>query len=64
MSGTEVTARDTETGETEKQTIVDDYIVITDGNCFVSNVQMHENGTTVVTIKRERLAAQLLEKEA
>jgi hypothetical protein len=47
----EVTARDTASGESGTQTIADDYCLITAGTCEVTNVQIHANGTHVVTIK-------------
>lgn len=47
----EVTIRDTETGESQTGTIVDDYIVIVAGTCHVATTQMYANGTHVLTIK-------------
>ena len=53
MSGTEVTCRDVETGETESAVIENDYIVITDGNRYVDGIVAYpKSGTVVVTIKR------------
>jgi hypothetical protein len=53
MSGTEVTCRDVETGETETATIRDDYVVITDGRMYVDGLVAYpKSGTVVVTIKR------------
>ncbi len=48
---TEVTARDTDTGESQTVTITDDYVLITDGSCERSGVQAHGNGTHVITVK-------------
>ncbi len=56
MSGTRVTATDLETGESETVEIVDDYVVTTDGRCYVAGVQAFRNGTHVVTIKRAEQA--------
>ncbi len=54
MSGTEVTCRDVDTGETESVTIRDDYVVIVDGNRRVDHVDVfHTTGTVVITIKRD-----------
>ena len=54
-SGTRVTCEDIETGETESQVIENNYVVITDGNTHVSDVQHYPGtGTTVLTIKRKQ----------
>lgn len=48
----EVTVRDTETGESETQTIENDVIVITAGTCYVDRIQDYPaKGTQVYTIK-------------
>ena len=47
----EVTIRDTETGESETATIVNDYVVIVAGTCHVATTQRYANGTHVLTIK-------------
>lgn len=52
MSGTRVTCRDLETGEEETAEIKDDYIIVTDGRCYLDGVQVYANGTVVLTIKR------------
>jgi hypothetical protein len=53
LSGTEVTCKDIETGESETQIIEDNYVVITDGRCFISHIQSYPgSGTTVLTIKK------------
>lgn len=57
MSGTEVTARDIETGESESVTITDDFVVICDGKYRIAGVQRHSNGTAVVTLKSDAIAA-------
>lgn len=52
MPGTRVTCQDIDTGFAESKVITDDYIVITDGNRYVANVQHYpKGGTTVLTIK-------------
>lgn len=48
----EVTVRDTENGDTDTATIENNYLVITAGNCEVTNTQIYANGTTVITVKR------------
>ena len=54
-SGTRVTCEDIETGETDSQVIENNYVVITDGNTHVSDVQHYPGtGTTVLTIKRKQ----------
>lgn len=52
MSGTEVTATDLDTGESETVRIENDYLIITDGNRYLDGVQVYANGTAVVTIRR------------
>lgn len=48
----EITVRDTETGETQTETIENDYVVITDGNRYVANTQVYrKTGTHQITIK-------------
>ena len=39
------------TGESEVKEIENDYCVVTDGTCHVSNATLHGNGTVVLTIK-------------
>lgn len=49
----EVTCRDTESGESETQTIENDYIVVTAGTFYVDGIQSYPGtGTVVLTIKR------------
>ena len=51
-SGTEVTARDIDSGEQQTVTIKDDYNLITDGDCVVANVMTYpKSGTHVITVK-------------
>lgn len=50
----EVTVRDTETGDIEVQVIVDDYAIVSAGECYVSNIQTYANGTHVLTVKGRR----------
>ena len=52
MSGTKVTCTDVDTGESESAVIVNDYIVICDGDRYLDHVQQYANGTVVLTIKR------------
>lgn len=48
-----VTVRDNDTGETEEQTIEDDYIVVTHGKVNLANAQVYPStGTVVLTLKR------------
>lgn len=48
----EVTVRDTESGDTETQTIENDVLVITAGTCRIAHVQDYPaKGTQVYTIK-------------
>lgn len=46
-----MTAEDMTTGESEVKEIENDYCVVTDGTCHVSNATLHGNGTVVLTIK-------------
>ena len=48
----EVTVRDTENGDTRTGVIENNFIIITAGNCEVTNTQIYANGTTVITVKR------------
>ena len=52
--GTAVTARDLATGESETNEIRDDYVIVTDGRCYVSGTTVYANGTHVITVKKER----------
>jgi hypothetical protein len=53
--GTEVTCRDLASGETETQVILDDFVVVTDGNCEMTHVASYPStGTVVITIKRAK----------
>lgn len=52
---TEVTARDTETGESQTITIENDYVVITDGTCHRASVQANVGtGTHTLVVKGRR----------
>ena len=51
-AGTRVTCEDIETGESESAVIHDDYIIVTDGACEISSMQVYSSGTVQVTIKR------------
>lgn len=56
--GIRVTVEDLETGETESAEIMDDYVIVTHGNRYVSGtVEYPAAGTSVVTIKRDKAAA-------
>jgi hypothetical protein len=51
-SGTEVTARDIDSGEQQAVTIKDDYNLVTDGDCVVAHIAAYpKSGTHVITIK-------------
>lgn len=51
-SGTEVTARDIDSGEQRAATIKDDYNLVTDGDCYVAHIATYpKSGTHVITIK-------------
>lgn len=52
--GSEVTVRDLLTGESETNEIHNDYVIVTDGRCYVAGTTVYANGTHVVTIKREK----------
>lgn len=50
--GIEVTVRDTETGDTETQTVDNDVLVITAGTCYVDHIADYPTkGTQVYTVK-------------
>lgn len=49
--GIRVTVEDTETGETATREIENDYVLVTDGTCWLDGVQQYSNGTTVLTVK-------------
>jgi len=50
-NGTKVTAESLDGEGSESCVIKDDYNLITDGDCYVHNIQVHVNGTHVITIK-------------
>jgi len=51
-SGTEVTARDIDTGEQQARVMKDDYSLITDGDCYVAHIAAYpKSGTHVITVK-------------
>lgn len=57
MNGTRVTCEDVTTGESESAVITDNYLVVTDGNRYLANVQHYpEAGTTVLTIRTKESA--------
>lgn len=50
--GTRVTCEDLATGQTDSRDIKDNYVVTTDGRCYVDGIQHYPGtGTTVLTIK-------------
>lgn len=51
---TQVTCLDPDSGETETQTIEDDWLVVCDGDYYLHHVTQHMNGTAVITVKRGR----------
>lgn len=55
--GTRITCEDLETGETETQTIVDDYCLVVDGRMFIAGLQTYANGTVQVTLKKKAVPA-------
>ena len=46
-----VTAEDLETGDKRSVEVMDDYVILAAGSCYVAHTQAHANGTHVVTIK-------------
>jgi hypothetical protein len=46
----QVTVTDTESGDTETQTIENDYVLVTAGTCTAA-VQAYGTGTHVITVK-------------
>lgn len=52
MSGTRVTAVEVvNPGEPQSVEIIDNYVVIVDGTAHITGVQVHGNGTHVITVK-------------
>lgn len=49
--GIRVTVEDLETGESESKVIVNDYIIVTAGTCYVDYQQAFANGTHQLTVK-------------
>ena len=49
--GVKVTVEDLETGEIQSLEIMDDYIIVVAGECYVSGTQVYANGTHQLTIK-------------
>lgn len=50
-SGTRVTATDLDTGESTTWEILDTYVLIVDGVCYLDGQQIYGNGTHTLTIK-------------
>ena len=51
-----VTVTDPENGDSETAEIIDNYVIITAGSCYVAHVQAHANGTQVITVKGRKQA--------
>lgn len=51
FKGTSVTARDIATGESETQTILHDYCLVTSGDCYVADIAVRPDGTHFITVK-------------
>ena len=49
--GIRVTIEDLETGESESREVLNDYIIICQGTCYVSAEQMWASGTHQLTVK-------------
>jgi len=54
MTGTKIVATDLDTGESDEQTITDDYCLICDGLVYVDRIVTHANGTTILTVKKSK----------
>jgi len=55
-AGTRVTATDLATGEEETDEIVDDFVLVTNGRCYLAHTVAYiSTGTTVLTIKTEKV---------
>jgi hypothetical protein len=52
VSGTRVTCTDIDSGESQTEEIANNYILVTDGRCYLDGVVEHANGTTILTVKR------------
>lgn len=52
MAGTRVTCEDVDTGESESTVILNDYLLVCDGNRYLDGVATYSNGTVVLTIKK------------
>ena len=51
--GIKVTVSDPETGAVFEERVIDnDFIVLCAGNHYLAGVQVHGNGTQVITVKR------------
>ena len=57
-AGIRVTVTDLDTGESDSAVIKDDYVVICDGDRYVSGIRVHPTtGTAVITVKRREASA-------
>ena len=59
--GTKVTSVDLDSGEEETCEIKDDFVIVTDGDCYVSYVTNHASGTVQMTIRRPSKAVKHIE---
>lgn len=55
--GIKVTVEDEETGESNSASIWNDYVIVVAGNTYVAHREIHANGTTVLTIKKDKADA-------
>jgi len=54
MSGTRVTCTDEDTGESDTKHVENDFLLVTDGTCYLASAQHYPTkGTTVLTVKME-----------
>ena len=49
-----VTVEDLATGDTETIEVMDDYVILAAGSCWVDHVQTYANGTHILTVKGRR----------
>jgi hypothetical protein len=60
VPGVKVTVEDLETGEKESTEIMDDYILVCVGTCYVAHTQAYPTkGTHVITIKGRKQGGRL-----
>lgn len=51
--GTRITCEDIRTGESDSAVIRNDFMLVTDGRCYLDGTQIYGNGTVVLTIKKK-----------